>query len=163
MWAEKQVSYVFCIYLITEVPSGLEALSEGQNCTQQNCRSEFLKYLKIRISIILQLMSQILFPPVRHLDYLCCAILQVCVCNADIGLGKSILELLITSNRGLRDLWCNQSMHQYSNSCAQDTGFPFTTCCWITHCLDPQQPLCLSKISITPPEINHATQTVMFL
>lgn len=148
--------------MFTEVPSGLKALPSGQNCTQRNCRSEFIKYLKPCISIILPLMSLILFPAVRHLDYFCCAILQICACNADTGLRKRILELLTTHNRGSRDLWCNQSMHQYFKSCAQDTGFPFISCCWITHCLDPQQPLCLSKISITPLEINHATQTVMF-
>lgn len=100
-------------------------------------------------------MSLILFPPISQLDYLCCAILQVCVCNADTGLGKRILDLLTTYNRGPRDLWCNQSVHQYLNSCAQNTGIPFPSCCWITHCLDHLQPFCLSKISITPPEINQ--------
>lgn len=125
--------------------------------------NEFIKYLKTCISIILPLMSLILFPAVRHLDYLCCwiTILQVGVCNTDTGLGKRILELLTTKNIGPRDLWCNENMYQHFNSCAQDTGFPFTSCCWITHCLDPQQPLCLSKISITHLEINQATQIVM--
>ena len=41
-------------------------------------------------------MSLIFFPPVRHLFNLCCAILQVCVCNVDVGLGKTILDLLTT-------------------------------------------------------------------
>lgn len=124
--------------------------------------------MKICISAILPLMSLIFFPPVRHLFYSLHAILQVCVCKVNVGLGKihsgpsrGPWSPETTEDQETLASFCIQHAPIFQPMCSGDIP-PFRNCSWIIQCLDPRKPICLSEIAITLPETNHNTQTVTF-